>query len=58
MKDDDIPYEEDDDEQNVITANSDQIPTEDDPDTENLIIGAAQKLADMMISDVCIQSPQ
>ena len=31
MKDDDIPYEEDGDEQSVITANSDQIPTEDDP---------------------------
>ena len=28
------------------------------PDTENLITGAAQKLADMMISDVCIQSPR
>ena len=30
----------------------DQTPTEDDPDTEDLITGAAQKLSDMMISDV------
>ena len=31
MKDDGIPYEDDDDEQSVITTNPDQIPTEDDP---------------------------
>ena len=31
---------------------SDLTPTEDDPDTEDLITGSAQKLSDMMISDV------
>lgn len=63
VKDDDIPYEEDDDEQSVITDNSsvtevgsdiedgDLTPTEDDPEDSNVITDATLQLASLIISD-------
>ena len=59
----DIPYEEDDDEQSVITDNSsvtevgsdiedgDLTPTEDDPEDSNVITDATLQLASLIISD-------
>ena len=65
-KDGDIPYEEDDDEQSVITDNSsvtevssdiedgDLTPTEDDPEDSNVITGATLQLANLIIDSVKI----
>ena len=62
-KDGDIPYEEDDDKQSIITDNSsvtevstdieegDLTPTEYDPEDSNVIIGAILQLANLIISD-------
>ena len=65
-KDGDIPYEEDDDKQSLITDNSsvtevssdieagDLTPTEDDPEDSNVITGATLQLANLIIDSVKI----